>query len=441
MKTKFATVLATCALLLTSTLTACSGDEGTTPNNDPSDSGPSGAITVITHRTDLLDNGTFDAYVEQFNETYPDIKVTFEGITDYEGEIPMRLNTGDYGDVLDRPTSVRKDQFSQFFEPLGSQSDLEAKCQFLDDVTYEGQVYGLAQGGNASGLVYNKKVFADAGVTTVPQSIEEFQAALEAIRDKGNAIPLYTNYKDNWPLGGLYRNLGANTGDPEALNKMANSDAPWTEGTDVYYNDSILFDAVAAGCTEPDPLTTNWEQSKGLLGSGKVGAMILASWSVSQMQAAAVDAGASADDIGFMAYPSAVAGKTFAALVGDYYWVINKNSENKVAARAWVDWFIEVSPYSEDEGFISALRSKDMPGVLADLDAEGTELIELAPEPDAQNGLWAKINSASEIAYDQGDYRQKLVDIARGAASGDKASAFADLNAKWQAGRAEALAD
>ena len=78
---------------------------------------------------------------------------------------------------------------------------------------------------------------------------------------------------------------------------------PWVEGTDIYAIDSLLYESVAAGLTEEDPLTTNWEQSKVDLGTGKIAAMTLGSWAISQMQAAAEDNGGSADDIGYMAFP------------------------------------------------------------------------------------------------------------------------------------------
>jgi ABC-type glycerol-3-phosphate transport system substrate-binding protein len=455
--------IATSAFLATSLVTACSGGgdqddpteeqttEPETPADEPTqDSEPveepaqpedtgsaiSGDITVLTHRTDLHEDGTLDAYVAQFQAAYPDVTVNFESITAYDDEVPMRLSTGDFGDVLSIPNGVTNDQLAQFFEPFGSVDELSAQYQFLNAFASAGQVYGLAQGGIATGIVYNKKVFEEAGVATPPTSHEDFLAALQAIKDNTDAIPLYTNYKDGWPLGDLNRNLGTATGNANAKNDMTLSDEPWAEGGDAYWLDSLVYDAVAAGLTEDDPTTTNWEESKNLIGSGQVGTMILASWAISQMQTAATDSGASPDDIGFLPVPSAAAGSPYAAIIGDRYYAVNAQSANKDAAKAWVEWMINEGTYAADQGFISAAKDQPLPSNLSALDDLGTELFEPAAPPAGQEGLFDAIDTAAEIGFSSAPYRQALVDQAR--QHTPKADAFASLNEKWAQGRASA---
>src|SRR5215216_5926407 len=79
-----------------------------------------GTITVLSHRTDLDTDGTLARYSEEFKALYPDVTVNWETITDYAGEVATRLNTSDYGDVLNIPPSVPADKFPQFFSPLGT---------------------------------------------------------------------------------------------------------------------------------------------------------------------------------------------------------------------------------------------------------------------------------------------------------------------------------
>ena len=67
----------------------------------------------------------------------------------------------------------------------------------------------------------------------------------------------------------------------------------------VYY---ILYEAVKRGLTEADPTTTDWEGSKPRINNGQIGAMVLGSWAIVQMQAA----GDHADDIGYMPFPITV---------------------------------------------------------------------------------------------------------------------------------------
>lgn len=404
----------------------------------PDDGTPSGEITVLTQRTDLVDN-VFQDYKKEFEAKYPDVTVNFEAITDYEGEIAIRLNTDEYGDVLPIPNSVTRDQLANYFEPLGSVEELSDDYLFLqENQTFDDTVYGLAITGNAQGYVINKKVWEAAGITEAPTTPDEFLDALQAIKDNTDAIPLYTNYKDGWPLSQWTGQRGFGEFGGDYANHTTEIDAPWTEGEDYYTIDSILFDAVADGLTEEDPATTNWENSKTLIGSGEVGTMVLGSWAIVQMQDAAEAAGGSRDDIGYYPFPYQVDGVFHSAIGGDYKNAINVNSDHKAAARAWIDWFANESGYAASQGGISPVVGGDLPATLADFDTLGVEFVETVPAPAGEEALEAAIYNGAEIDIWGNLYRQKLIDIARGAADGDKESYFAELNDKWAAARAAA---
>ncbi|MBD3941822.1 carbohydrate ABC transporter substrate-binding protein [Microbacterium sp. NEAU-LLC] len=421
-------VLATAAVAMS----GCAGGGGSDDASNTIDGDVTGDIKVVTWRTDLVEDGTFDKYAAEFNKKYPDVKVTFEGITDYAGEMLTRMSTTNYGDVIGIP-AIQPDQYEQFLEPLGETADFEDTYRFLPAASYDGTQYGIAFGGNANGIVYNKKVFEEAGVTALPTTEEEWLAALQKVKDNTDAIPMYTNYKDGWPLTQSFGNLGAITNDPDAPITMAEDPAPWTEGSDVYAIDGLLYDTVAAGLTEDDPLTTNWEQSKVDLGTGKIATMPLGSWAISQMQAAAEDNGASADDIGFMAFPANVDGTQLAVIGGDYNLAVSKHSKAKAAAWAWIQWVVADSGYTETQGMVSPLKDAPLPDSLTDFEDAGVQLMEINPAPAGKEGLLNEVSSDSQIDLYGPIYRQKLVDIARGAAEGDKASYFAELNERWGA--------
>lgn len=419
---------AAAAIALSGCTTGGAGD------NDPSntiDGEVKGDLKIITWRTDLVENGKFDEYIAAFEEQYPDVTVEVEGITDYAGEMQTRLSSDNYGDVIGIPAAIQPDQFEQFLEPLGEKAEFEETYRFLNGAAYDGTQYGLAIGGNANGVLYNKRVFEQAGITELPTTPEAFIAALQQVEDNTEAIPMYTNYKDGWPLGQSFGNLGGVTANPDASSEMAKDPAPWTEGKDMYAIDSLLYDAVAAGLTEEDPLTTNWEQSKIDIATGKIGTMTLGSWAISQMQAAAEANGASADDIGYMAFPSNVDGTQYAVIGGDYNLAVSRHSESKAAAWAWIQWFIEESGFAENEAMISTVKADPLPQNLAGLEENGVELMEMNAAPAGEEGLLNEVSSDSQVDLFGNIYRQELVDVARGAADGDKASVFADLNARW----------
>ena len=215
---------------------------------------------------------------------------------------------------------------------------------------------------------------------------------------------------------------------------MTSNKSPWTEGNDVYVIDGLLYDIVHDGLSEEDPLTTNWEQSKSDFATGKIGTMVLGSWAISQFQAAATDAGVDPSAVGFMAWPAtAEDGKQYATIGGDYNLAINKNSSNQAAAKAWMDWLLEDSGFTDSQGMISAVKSDALPDNLQSLGDNDVQLIEAAAAPAGQEGLLQNIADKSQVDVWGNIYRQKIVDIARGQAEGDKSSYFDQLNQQWGA--------
>lgn len=415
-----------------------SGDSGDGQSMDLATCGPSGDLTVLTWRTDLVQDGTFDEYVASFKEKYPDIgDVDIQGITDYEGEVKTRMSTEDYGDVLGIVGSVTPDQYSQFFEPLGTQEDFATKYRWINSKSYDGMSYGIPVVGNVQGIVYNKTVFEEAGITEFATTPEEFLEQMQMIEDMDSSIaPIYTNYKDSWPLTQWSGNVGV-VGGSSATNDMTQDDAPWSPDKDYGVIDGLLYDLVANGLIEDDPTTTNWEQSKQMLATGEIGAMVLGSWAIPQMQAAAEDAGTGADTIGYLPFPYQTDGTFRAVAGGDYNLGINVNSDNKCASWAWIDWFNTESGYSESQVGLSPLVDGPVPDALAEF-IELVELVEMDAAPAGEEALFSEIDSESGINTTSADYRMKLVDDARSGAR-DKQTIFDELNADWADARASVV--
>ncbi|MGW7265120.1 ABC transporter substrate-binding protein [Streptomyces sp. NPDC054842] len=404
---------------------AASGEEAKAPA-DPADA--SGTIKVLTHRTDLVQNGTMDKYAAEFNKIYPEVKVKFEALTDYEGEVKIRMNTEDYGDVLMIPAVIAKNDYPKFFAPLGSAGELGSKYRFSDKTEVGGKVYGVTTFGTANGFLYNKAVWKKAGITKWPTTPGQFVADLKAIESRTDAVPYYTNFKDGWPLTAWSNNIGSVTCDAEANDKLAGPVSPWKRGGELHTIDSLLHDIVKGDLSEKDPNTTNWESSKGLIAQGKVATMHLGSWAITQMRDAAKKAGTDPDDIGFMPFPTQKDGTYCAMLASDYQQAVNVHSDEKAAARAWIDWFTEKSGFSAKEGAVPALKSAAMPSTLKDFVDNDVTFLERS---EAKTGDVNSIDNAAEIGLTKPDYRQKLVDTARGAQKGSLDDFFADLDKRW----------
>lgn len=422
------------ALLAAVTLTVagCGGGGGSTGEAATAPSDPdkaSGTITVLTNRTDLVQDGTMKKYAAEFKKAYPKVTVKFQGITDYEGEVKIRMNTENYGDVLLIPSVIAKGDYPKFFAPLGDTKDMARTYRFTGKTDVKGKTYGIANFGTVNGLVYNKAVWKKAGITDWPTTPAQFLGDLKQIKAKTAATPYYTNFKDGWPLSSPWTNsVGSVSCDAKASDALATTDKPWAKGSDLHVLDSLLHDIVHEKMSEKDPTTTNWETSKTDLAKGEIGSMLLGSWAVNQIRDAAEKAGQNPDDIGFMPVPVQKDGKFCATMLSDYQLAVNAHSENKSAARAWIDWFTEKSGFAAEEGGVSALSSMGLPDVLKPYEDNDVKVIERS---EAKTEQVNAIDNASEIGLAKQDYRQKLVDIARGAQKGSLQDYFDDLDKRW----------
>jgi ABC-type glycerol-3-phosphate transport system substrate-binding protein len=414
------------------TVASCSGGggEGGTAAAPADPAKVSGDITVLTHKTDLAADGTLNRYAAEFNKTYPNVHVKFEPIVAYENDVKIRMNSDNYGDVLMIPAAVPVPDYPKFFAPLGGPDQLSSKYRFADKTTYNGQVYGIATNGNVNGLIYNKQVWQQAGITKWPTSTDEFRADLQTIKSKTSVTPLYTIYHEGWPLTAWEFNLGSNTCDTKANDSLATDTAPWASGKEHNQIDSLLYNVVHDKLVEADPTTTAWETAKSQIATGKTGTLMLASWAISQMQAAAKTAGTDPANIGFMPWPAQANGHFCTIVQPDYAQGVSIHSQHKEAARAWLDWFVDRSTFAQDQGLLPTLKTGALPSALKAYQDAGAQFIELSAE---KNALVSKIDNESEIGLNKPDYRQHIVDLARGAAGGSLDAYFAELNKKWAA--------
>ena len=372
------------------------------------------SIKWTTHRTDRGEDGTLDKIVAEFNKVYPNITVEVEAIPDFAEEALLRLSSGDYADLMAIP-AIDKAEYANYFMPLDTFENMDSEINFASQTEYDGYTYGVPYMANAQGVVYNKAVFEAAGITELPKTPTEFIAALQAIKDNTDAIPLYTNYAAGWTMGAWDAYLGCvSNGDDTYLNQKfvhtANPFADNGDETGAYALYKILYDAVAGGLIEDDYSTTDWEGCKGMINNGKIGCMVLGSWAFSQM----VEAGEHGDDIGYMPFPITVNGVQSALAGGDYATAINVNSsdENKTASLVFLKWLTEESGWCYQEGGYMVDKEGENPAMYAAFD--GCNVLSDKPALEGEADFLNQMNAESELSFNaEGNFKvQKIVEAA-----------------------------
>lgn len=252
---------------------------------------------------------------------------------------------------------------------------------------YENEVYGIPITVVGRGVLYNKKVFKEAGITATGDakySNQEFAHTKDPFSDPGDGTGAYNVYK-------------------------------------------ILYDAVADGLTEDDYSTTDWESSKGMLNNGQIATMVLGSWAYPQMQGA----GDNADDIGYFAFPITVDGKQYSPADEDYCFGINANSDetNQKAAMIFVKWMTEKSGYSYNEGGLPiAVGDDKLPEVYQEFTDNNVEFISNEPAIEGEEDVLDELNADSELMVGAGG-NEKIQAIVEHASNGDED--FDDIMKEW----------
>ncbi|RTE11332.1 carbohydrate ABC transporter substrate-binding protein [Paenibacillus whitsoniae] len=385
-----------------------------------------GSITVTTNRVDLVNDGTFDRYAAAFKAKYPAVEnVVFEPLSNYESEIRTRITTGSAGDVLFIPGNIAQNQLGDFFEPVEDVAARLGKLHFKDFKAYEGHVYGIVSGVSVEGIIYNKRAFAKAGISSPPQSLTAFYETCRLLRNAG-VIPIYVNYGAQWPMKQWSEILATMmSGRGSFLDEMTTQESPFQLENEFGRALTILRTLIQNEDVEPDLRNSNWEASKQDLSSGKAGMYFLGNWAINQL----IATGAKSEDIGFFPFPYDNSGNLQALLNNDWFYAVSKVSTNKETAKAWIRFMVEDSGYDIQSGFIPPQTEKKWQ--LPQLDeffAYKPVLFENAPT----SPLWYDIANESRIDFFQGEYLQ------RAAIAEDLRTSFEQLNRQWQEGKARA---
>jgi ABC-type glycerol-3-phosphate transport system substrate-binding protein len=433
-------------------LAACTGGGGSseTPTNGLLSKSPSasasgggkssisGTITYLSHRTDLDKDGTYRKYVAAFNKDYPKVKVTITSDTNYNADTPTKLTSGSYPDVLDIVPGTPNAALPTYFAPYGTTDDLSKTYNWTANSAYRGKVYGLATFGNVNGMVVNSALWMKAGIDVSqsanwPKTPDEFLADLKKVRSANPGVtPYYTNYKDGWPTN-WNGAAGSISCSPDANNKLAATDAPFSplpHGSDQDAVYKLEYAIVHDKLSEQDPTTTNWENSKTLLATGKISAMFLGSWAVPQMELAAKTAKVE-PTIAIFPFPYQVSGAWCPVAGPDTNIAVSNKTKYQAAAAAWVEFLVGKAGMAAGNNGLPVLKAGQFPTSLAAFQAPNVKIITI-DQSKATNVT--NIDNVSKVGIFAQTFPQALIDAARGA-KGSMASVFASLNSHWAKAR------
>ena len=102
----------------------------------------------------------------------------------------------------------------------------------LDPGKVDGDLYGIMVKFNSKSTVWYNPAKFTADNITVPKTWDEFKAALDALKAKGDKTPLGLGAKDSWTLTDWFEEIYLRQNGPDAYKKLFSADGDWT-GADV----------------------------------------------------------------------------------------------------------------------------------------------------------------------------------------------------------------
>ena len=155
--------------------------------------------------------------IPAFEAANPGIKVNFtpSAPAEYNAVLNSKLDAGSAGDLITcRPFDASLALYDAGH--LADLSGLEAMSNFSDVAksawqTDDGSAtFCVPMASVIHGFIYNKDAFAELGID-VPETEEEFFAALDAIKEDGSYIPMAMGTNDQWEAATMgYNNIGPN---------------------------------------------------------------------------------------------------------------------------------------------------------------------------------------------------------------------------------------
>jgi ABC-type glycerol-3-phosphate transport system substrate-binding protein len=180
------------AVLAASTLQGCTVKE-------PAGAGGQKEISFLVFETPNLTPAYWDAAIKRVTDKYPDITVKKlvspdQDRTKYAKQLD---STGQLPDVM---IAVQPSGFAEAGKLYAFTPDELKDFEFPNNGAVKGKVYQLPANTQTIPVVYyNKKMFADAGITAEPKTYADLLAAAEKLKAK-NIQPFVT--------GGVHDNLG-----------------------------------------------------------------------------------------------------------------------------------------------------------------------------------------------------------------------------------------
>ncbi|MFB5762122.1 ABC transporter substrate-binding protein [Paenibacillus medicaginis] len=337
-KAKYSIILSV-LLTMSVILSACGGGGNLVSDNNSSGDKPGQkTVTIFQFKTEIVE-GLNELKVE-FEKEHPDIKLdiqTVGGGADYDAALKTKFASGDAPDIFSNNGYAKLDMWQEKLEDLSDQPWVKDLVPLAAEaITKDDKVYGLPLDLEGFGYVYNKDLFAKAGITTLPKTYSELEAAAKKLQAAG-ITPFANAYQEWWLVGSQGISVAfANQDNVDGFIKGLNEGTSSIVGNEQFANWAKLM-KLTLDYGNKNPLTTDYNTQVTMFANGEAAMMQEGNWAQTMIDGITPNM-----NIGILPMPlSDDAAKTGKVTIGvPVNLVVNKDSDAKEEAKIFLNWLV-----------------------------------------------------------------------------------------------------
>ncbi|CAN7374875.1 extracellular solute-binding protein [Paenibacillus sp. LjRoot153] len=388
-----------CALagLLTLALSSCWADNRSVKKIDTISADQKITLEVLNPKVEI--STEFEQMVKEYEKENPNVKMnilTFGGGANYLAELKARFAANKGPDIFPNGGYEEALSWKRYLEDLSDQPWVKNVVdEALKPMKMDGKIYGMPINLEGYGFIYNKDLFAKAGIHTLPKTLTELKEAAEKLHSTG-ITPFAVGYSDSWFFILMMNIAFAQQDDPDAFIQALNEGTQTIVGNKKFEDLTRMLD-LTVQYGNKDFLTTDYNTEVSLFATGQAAILKQGNWAQSKIDQITPNM-----NIGFLPIPINDDARNDALAVGvSNNWVVNKESspEKKKEAKKFLNWMVSSEQgktfMKEQFHFISAFKNieTDRSGPLVD------DIIRYSKEKKTLSWNWFKFPSRAREEF------------------------------------------
>ncbi|MGD6846130.1 ABC transporter substrate-binding protein [Rossellomorea aquimaris] len=383
---------------LSVTLTACYGESE--KKKEPEPEKEKVTLTIRNPKVEIASE--FEGMVSAYEKENPGVTIKVEtvgGAADDYSDITAKLAAGEGPDIFTNLGREAAKEWSRFLENLSDEPWVGRTSEnVLSGITLDHKVYGMPMNIEGFGIVYNRELFARAGISSPPSTYTELEEAAAKLEEKG-IMPFANGYYEDWKLGHHMASVAFAQAEKGFAQELDDGSANF--GDDPAFQDLFSLIDLTVQYGNERPTSTDYYTELERFTEGEAAMILQGNWIQPLLEGKAISVGMAPVPLG-----NRKESRILAGVPG--YWVINSQSSpvEKREAKKFLNWMVSSEKgqayLTEKFHFIPAF--KDIP--VKDIGPLGEETLQLIKETDTFN--WSSFSPC--IKQEMGEVMQDYID-------------------------------